>query len=34
MTLSYLAVLRSSAQSVTAGRDIRRSNESNKYKGV
>ena len=32
--LSYLAVLRSGAQSVTADRDTRRSNNSGKYKGV
>ena len=34
MLLSNLTVRGSGAQSVTADRDIRRSNGSNKYKGV
>ena len=34
MMLLYLAVLGTGAQSVTADRDIRRSNSSNGYKGV
>ena len=32
--LLYPAILRSGAQSVTVDRDTRRSNNSNKYKGV
>ena len=32
--LSYLVILRNDAQSVTADRDTRRSNGSDKYKGV